>query len=216
LPRGSGVSHHRHVGDRGESLVDLDRDVERRAKGRLVPRREHLARVYRLEMRREHSLVGEASVLAHLVRHLEKTLRMLADRPAVIDLQPMPPCLDQTRRGRERYGFLDGVDARRQLRLHICAGEDHRSERKVRGIQRQRLDRFRHVDLDLEPALESILREVGHESQRVMSRNCFLGQLAGRRVERKARLGESCSRREKRKHDQAVTKSPFEHSFSLK
>jgi hypothetical protein len=85
---------------------------------------------------------------------------------------------------------------------------------EVRGIQRQRLDGFRHVDLDLDPALESILRQIGYESQRVMRGNRVLRQLAGRRVKRKARLGESRSRREKRKHEQAAAKSPLEHSFS--
>jgi hypothetical protein len=103
--------------------------IERGAERRLVPRREHLARVHRLEMRREHSLVDQAPALAHLVRHLEQALRMLADRPAVIDPQPMPPCLDYARRGRQRHGLLACIDARRQLRLRVSADEDRGSER---------------------------------------------------------------------------------------
>src|SRR6185503_12388895 len=118
------------------------------------------------------------------------------------------------RRGRQRDGLLGGIDARRQLRLRVSGDEDRGSEREVRGIQRQRLDGFGDVNIDFDPALESILREIGYESQRVMRGNRVLWQLAGRRVKRKARLGGSCSRCEKRKHEQAAAKSPLEHSFS--
>ena len=174
----------RHVADRHLSGRQRRLEREGRLVGGLVPRRHEATRVGVLELGVERALrAGRRFVVER-----EKARRLLADRAAIGDLEPVVAGVD--RLGEDEAGGLrPGIEvdpAQRDRHAARQRLQADRAEVEIDRIERDAVDRLADLDLDRDRGSEAPCGGVGDHADVVVQRPYAAWQL-GRRRRRRGR-----------------------------
>ncbi len=159
-----------HVADRPLPHGHDDGEIVGRAEIGLVPARHEAPRVRRLE------LGEERAALARLGRVIERKQagRLGVDDARIIDVQPVPARRDR-RIEAEAGGLRGGVQRDTGAAVAV---KRHRREGEIGRVERDRVGRFDHLDVDRDAARETQIGGVGGGGDRVMQRPDVAWKLA--------------------------------------
>ena len=188
---------HRHVADRHLRRRHGGDQVEGRLVVRLVPGRHEAARIRRLELGEQRTLLAGLAVVVQR----EQAVGLGVDLAAVIHRQQVAADRQRLVEG-EGGGLRGGVDAGFRLQvLAVGATQLHIGEAHVDRVEHDPVGRLQHVDVDPHLAVEGQFLRIGHDLDVVVGRAHVAWQLGdglhGRRRSRARAFGRRLRRCER-------------------